>query len=845
VKTGKNLPIVSVLPQIRTAIRNGPVILNAPTGSGKTTLVPLSLLDEAWLTGLKIIMLEPRRIAARAAAARMSEILGEPTGETVGYRIRFDSKVSAKTRIEVVTEGILTRTMQNDPELSGVGLVIFDEFHERSLHADLGLALCLDLCELRDDLRILIMSATMASKPLAELLGNAELISGEGKAYPVTVSYLPPAFPDHAIVHNMARGIDHALLNRQGDILAFLPGAGEIRATMDLLSSRFPEVDILPLYGELSHADQDRVLRSQGSRNRRIILATPIAETSITIEGIDCVVDSGFAKRPRFNPATGLERLETVRISKASAEQRRGRAGRVGPGHCFRLWSREINLGLLPFSPPEIVTGDLSFLALELALWGVTDPAQMKWLDPPRPGSWQNALKLLQSLGALNRRGHITETGRKLANFPLHPRLSAMLLAATEFKSGATACLLAALLSERDPFKGKNRPCDLRQRLELLEGLASHPSGTTDPLILRRIIRQSNQLKSLLHTDPAEPLKPENCGILLSFAYPDRLALLRQGQRTTYQLVTGRNALLPEGDLLAATPVLVIPQLDEGRREGRIHLAVPVDEDDLRRQHPQLFSIRKRILWDHSMDRVRAVIETRLGRVALSVTPLEHPNIEDVEAVLLSQIKKRGLHLLPWSIEARQVQIRVGLMRLREGAKWPDISDQALAEDLDWLSPYCKGMNGLSDLKQLDMKKILLGFLSWDLLQQLEQDTPTHITVPSGSRKKLSYHPDNTVILAVRLQEMFGPHSTPTICNGAVRVILHLLSPANRPIQITSDLVSFWTTTYVEIRKELAGRYPKHYWPDDPIKAEATTLTKKAMDRKQKENANRALTKKR
>jgi ATP-dependent RNA helicase HrpB len=825
------LPITPVLPEIKAALADGPVILNAPTGSGKTTLVPLALINERWLAGRKIIMLEPRRIAARAAAARMSEIWGEPLGETIGYRIRFDNKVSSKTRVEVVTEGILTRMLQTDPELSKVGLVIFDEFHERSLHADLGLALCLDLCELLDDMRLLIMSATLDTEPLAQLLGGATVITGAGTSHPVSVTYLPPSAPYHEIARNMVRAIELAFHETLGDILAFLPGAGEIEMTMNRLIGRFPTTDILPLYGELSHADQDRVLRPTERRNRRIILATPIAETSITIEGIGCVIDSGFARRPRYNPATGLDRLETVRISRASAEQRRGRAGRLGPGHCYRLWGSEIDQGLLPFTPPEIVTGDLARLVLELALWGVADPSQLRWLDPPRAGSWENARSLLQNLGAVDHKGHITATGRLLAPLPTHPRLSTMLLAAKELGLGATACLIASLFAERDLIKGRFRPCDLRERIRMLQELSDYRSGIVDPQIRRRILKQTRVWKKLLSIDAAEPIHPENCGLLLTFAYPDRLAVLRQGSRTSYQLISGRGIRLPESDHLAGTPFLVAAQVNEGGSEGRIHLAAPVDEDNLHRYLPELFTSRKKIWWDRSSERVRATVENLFGHVALSGIPLADPDQEAVLSVFLGEIQQRGLNLLPWSEEARQVQARVGFMRLREGDRWPDICDRILATELGWLAPYCSGMTGLADLKQLDMKKILQSLLPWDLLQQLDRDAPTHITVPSGSRKKLSYHAGRPPVLAVRLQEMFGQRTTPVVCNGKVNVTLHLLSPANRPIQVTSDLESFWRTTYSKVRKELAGRYPKHYWPDNPHLAKPTKLTQKAMQR--------------
>ena len=825
------LPIIPVLPHVQAALQNGPAILSAPTGSGKTTIVPLALLEEEWLAGRKIIMLEPRRIAARAAAARMSELIGEPLGGTVGYRIRFDSKVSSRTRIEVVTEGILTRRLQSDPELAGVGLVIFDEFHERSLHADLGLALCLDLCELKASLRLLVMSATLDTEPLSRVMNGAPVISGEGKSYPVTVHYLQPLSPDSTIVQNMVRGIERTWRDEQGDILAFLPGAGEIKATGELLAGRFAATDILPLYGELSHAEQDRVLGHSQHRNRRIILATPIAETSITIEGIGCVVDSGFSRRPRFNPATGLDRLETVRISQASAEQRRGRAGRLGPGHCYRLWSRETHQGLLPFTPPEIVNGDLASLVLDLALWGVSEPDQLKWLDPPRSGAWNSARDLLQTLGALDKHGRIAAMGRKLATLPIHPRLGAMLLAAEKLHLDATACMIAALLSERDIFKGRERSNDLRDRMQALINFRNHQDCDVDPVVCRRILQQIGQWKKLLDISNHEHIQTAACGTLLAFAYPDRLAVLRKGSRDRYQLVTGKGAQLPGGDLLAGTPLLVIPQLDAGREDARIFLAAPVDEHDLRVHHPGLFRTEDRIWWDASSGRVQAVTENLLGRIVLSGTPIASPVQAEILSSFLAGIREIGLEKLPWNHESRQLQARVDCLRRRQGEEWPDISDDSLLADLAWLAPYCDRMTSSAELKHLDMKTILQSLFSREQLQQLNRAAPTHITVPSGSRIQVFYEPGKPPVLAVRLQEMFGLSVTPAICHGLIKVTIHLLSPSNRPIQVTSDLESFWLNTYAEVKKELAGRYPKHYWPDDPHQAQATTRTKKAMQK--------------
>jgi ATP-dependent helicase HrpB len=824
-------PIIPVLPQVQAALQNGSAILTAPTGSGKTTIVPLALLEETWLSGRKIIMLEPRRIAARAAAARMSELYGESIGETIGYRIHLDSKVSPRTRIEVVTEGILTRRLQSDPELADVGLVIFDEFHERGLHTDLGLTLCFDLSELRGDLRLLVMSATLDTEPLSRLLNGAPVICGKGKQYPVAVHYLPPSSSTSTVVQNSARGIEHAWRSAEGDILAFLPGVGEIMSTGAALAGRFPATDILPLYGQLGHAEQDRVLRPTNQRNRRIILATPIAETSITIEGIGCVVDSGLCRRPHFNPASGLNRLETVRISQASAEQRRGRAGRLGPGQCYRLWSAGSNKDLPLFTPPEILHGDLASVVLHVALWGVGRPDQLKWLDRPRDGAWKSAKGLLQGLGALDDLGRITARGRHLASLPVHPRLGTMLLAAVKLHLGATACMIAGLLADRDIIKNRERSSDLRDRLQILIDFRDdrRAHNDADPVTCQRVLRQIKHLRMLLDINPHEHIDLPACGNLLTFAYPDRVAVLRKGSRNCYQLTTGRGAVFPFEDHLAGSPFLAVPQLDEGRVEGKIFLAAPIDEQDLRLYHQGLFTTGERIWWDPPSNRVQAVMETRLGRIVISGTLLTNPDRQQVLSSFLAGIRSGGLERLPWDHDARQVQARIGSLQHWQSHMWPDISDTALLADLSWLEPYCLGMATTEDLKQLDIKKILQSLLSREQLLRLNRDAPTHITVPSGSRMRLHYQPGKSPFLAVRLQEMFGTCITPTVCNGMIKVTLHLLSPSNRPIQITSDLESFWQTVYAEVKKELAGRYPRHFWPDDPCRAQATTRTKKAM----------------
>jgi ATP-dependent helicase HrpB len=787
----------------------------------------------------KIIVLEPRRIAARAAAIRMSQMLREEVGHTVGYRTRFDSRVSKATRIEVVTEGILIRKLQQDPELADTGLIIFDEFHERSLQADLGLALCLDLCELREDLRLLVMSATLATNEICRLLSDAPLLTASGKSYPVDISYLPPPRPDSPIASQMFHGILHAWHQTGGDILAFLPGTGEILTCKQmLLQEQLDNTRILPLYGNLSYQEQDRVFSAHDGK-RRIILATPIAETSLTIEGISSVVDSGYFRRPIHDHASGLSRLTLSRISRASAEQRTGRAGRLGPGHCFRLWSKEVEHSMLPHTPPEIINADLSSLVLELALWGVTDPEQLRWLDTPRPSSWNNATMLLRQLDLLDERNHITHTGKQVVSLPLHPRLGVILTKGTQLGFPATACLLAAVLAERDIFKHTEPTTDIEERVRVLADLSvSHAVNVpayADRQLCRKLLDQAAQWQRMLSiatdttTTTEKKIHLKELGNLLAYGYPDRIAMLRAGTNHRYQLASGRGADLPPADILSGSPLLVVPQVDARQGNGRIFMAAPISEDELQTHHPQLLKERDNIFWDEANRRVKAITELTLGELTLRSKSLKNPDSQKVSAVFLQGIEKSGIEHLPWSREARELQTRICSLSIWQPGKWPDLRDSTLLADLDWLLPYCQQMSSVDALKSLDLKTILLSRLSWEQQVQLEKLAPGHIQVPSGSRIRLSYTPGEAPVLAVRLQELFGLTDTPTICNGTITVLLHLLSPARRPMQVTRDLKSFWRNTYPEVRKELAGRYPKHYWPENPLEAEATSRTKKNM----------------
>ncbi len=823
------LPIHAILGDLRCALGKGSAILSSPPGSGKTTIVPLALLDEPWLAGKKILILEPRRLAARTAAARMASLLGENIGQQVGYQIRFDRRISQATRIEVLTEGILTRRLQMDTDLNDVGLIIFDEFHERSVHADLALALCLDLCQLKEDLRLLIMSATLDSAALARLLGDVPVLCGEGRSHAVDIEYLPRPVAGR-ISEITASGISRVLAEHAGDILAFLPGTGEIKEVQRrlLVGPARGNILVAPLFGDLSQKDQDLAILPDPAGRRRIILATSIAETSLTIEGIGCVVDSGWSRRPHFDPNSGLSRLLTVRVSRAGASQRAGRAGRLGPGYCLRLWSKEEDHNLVPFQPPEIQTVDLADLALQLALWGLADPADLRWLDPPRSGPYQQALELLRFLGAISSTGRITTTGRMLAALPLHPRLGHMLLMGKALGHGPLACDLSAILSERDALgRDVSLPsAELCIRLQLLEtwrtkGDAAVRSEGGDPEICRRIDRESRDRQKLIDC-PNGPRSHAAAGMLLAYAYPDRLAHRRSGQRERYLLAGGRGAFLPAGDPLASSPCLVVPQLDAGRTEGRIFLAEAVELTDLQEHHPQLFVWDREISWDEGVARVTATRRLRLGKIVIQEEPLSETSPEEILTAMLTGIRRMGLAALPWDRESRMFQARVECLRnFQPQESWPDLSNEHLFADLHWLAPYLGGIVRAEQLKHLNLRNILAGILGWEKMRRLDLLAPDSIQVASGSQIRIEYRLDEPPFLAVRLQEMFGMLTTPAICGGKLPLRLHLLSPARRPIQVTADLAGFWQRGYPEVKKELKGRYPKHSWPDNPLTAEA------------------------
>ena len=836
-----SLPIEDVLPELREALDRHPeVVLQAPTGAGKTTRVPLALLEEDWLGGDKIVMLEPRRLAARAAARRMAHTLGESAGQTVGYRVRMDTRVSSKTRIEVVTEGVLTRMIQDDPALDGIGCVIFDEFHERNLQADLGLALAMETHEVfRPDLRLLVMSATLDTGPIAEVLrppgeGEAPLIESEGRSYPVDVHYADDT-PDGYIEPHVTDAVQRVLREEEGDVLVFLPGAGEIRRVESQLQDRgVPEdVDVYPLFGNLPAKKQDQAIEPSAEGRRKVVLSTDIAETSLTIEGVRVVVDSGLVRTPKFDPQSGMTSLETVKVSKASAEQRRGRAGRLSPGTCYRLWTQHTHQHLKDHTPPEVVDADLAPLALELAMWGAHNPAELRWLDPPPEAAYDQARDLLRRLGAIDADGTVTDHGREMAGLGLHPRLAHMLLNAKAIGHGPVGCDLAALLSERDIFKGQGEApdVDLRLRLEALKrfrrGDRPTPNHARNYVVpygaVGRVRKMADHWRRTLGVSTDASGDVEACGLLTAFAYPDRIAEHREGSDGRFRLQNGRAAALPSPQLLSDADYLVAAHVDGRRRESRIFLAAPISKDDLVDYFGDQLEEETHVAWDPDARLVRARQRTRLGAIILKDGPIADPDPTQMAEAMLDGVREHGLGLLKWTKKAHQLQERIVFLHHHLGEDWPDVRDEALMETLDeWLKPHVYGMKRADDLKQLHVTQLLHDMLTWEQRDRLDDLAPTHVTVPSGSRRPIDYTDPDAPVLAVRLQEMFGQTETPRIAGGRVPLTVHLLSPAQRPVQITQDLSSFWESTYHEVCKDMKGRYPKHYWPDDPYSATPT-----------------------
>ncbi len=812
-----SLPVDEVLPRVRDVLAaDGRAVLVAPPGAGKTTRVPLALLDAPWLQGRKILMLEPRRIAARGAAEFMARRSGGTLGGLIGLRARLASRVSAETRIEVITEGVFTRMILDDPELNGVGAVLFDEFHERSLDADLGLALALDArSALRDDLRVLVMSATIDGARAAKLLGDCQVIESEGRAYPVETRYF--GRKGQRIEDDVSDAVLRALQAESGSVLAFLPGQGEIMRTAERLRERIKDasVDVCPLFGALDMAEQDRAISPSPAGRRKVVLATSIAETSITIEGVRVVIDSGLARVPRYEPDVGASRLETVRVSRASADQRRGRAGRTQAGVCYRLWDEPETQGLLPFAEPEIKSTDLAGLLLDCAEWGTNDLASLSWLDAPPEGLIKAARQDLTAVGALDGEGRITQMGRRLRALPLPPRLARMLLASVERGAHARAALIAAVLVERGI--GGNDP-DLTVRLE---SFARDRSRRAEDL--RRL--SGSWAKTAAQGAP--PVADDGTSIagLLALAFPDRIAKAR-GLGGQFLLANGRAGTIDTAAAISRAPFIVVAELQGKAGATRILLAAASTGDQIAAIASDRIEERDEVTFDAPSLSIRARVIRKLGAITLDSRARAIAPGEDVSAVLAQGIAEAGVAKLPWSNGQQQLRARVAFLR-QAGGEWPDLSDEALArERCAFLQPFLAGKSKLSDVSAEDLSNALDALIPWVLKQKLEHDAPTHFEAPTGNRHAVDYEGAGAPALHIRVQELFGLKEHPAIANGRLPLTLYLLSPAHRPIQITRDLPGFWAGSWSAVKSDMRGQYPKHPWPDDPANAMPTTRAK-------------------
>jgi ATP-dependent helicase HrpB len=806
------LPVEHVLPELRAAIEaRGEAVLVAPPGAGKTTRVPPALLDAPWAAAGKIILLSPRRIAARAAAARMAAERGERVGETIGYRVRLDSKIGPKTRIEVVTEGVFTRMILDDPELSGVAAVLFDEFHERSLEGDLGLALARDAqSALRPDLKILVMSATLDAARIAALLGDAPVIVSEGRMFPVRLAHRPRD-PRTRLEDDTAAAVRAALASESGSALVFLPGVREIERTADRLRETVtdPSVDLRPLYGAMSAADQDAAIAPAPAGRRKVVLATSIAETSLTIDGVRIVVDAGLSRRPRFEPALGLSRLETVRASQAAIAQRAGRAGRLAPGVCWRLWHEGETRALPAFDRPEILDADLSGLALDLAAWGARDPMALAWLDPPPKPAWMEAIALLKRIGALDGDERLTEHGKTIARLPLPPRLAHMVIKAAQAGQGLLATRMAMLLAEQGLG---GRSVDLRERLERFSAERGQRAEAARALA-QRIARLAGAASGDVDEDRA--------GAVLALAYPDRVA---KGRGAAFTMVSGRAAMVDESSPLAREPFLVIADIAGAAGRAQILLAAPITFAEVEDLFASDMVENAEVSIEAESGGVRARRTRRLGRIVLAEAPLERLEGGELTQALLSAVREQGLSLLNWDEAAQQTRARVALMHGLEGETWPDWSDAALLANIgDWLAP---ALADEAKLKDVNAAQALLASLPYDARRRLDAEAPPRFETPAGSSLAIDYTAHGGPALDVRLQEMFGQDRHPCVASGRVPLTVRLLSPAHRPVQTTKDLPGFWRGSYAAVRSDMRGRYPKHPWPDDPLSAPPTRRAK-------------------
>jgi ATP-dependent helicase HrpB len=821
------LPIDAVLDDLARTLRShNAAVLVAPPGAGKTTRVPLALLDEPWARAKKIIVLEPRRIAARASADRMAKTLGERAGDTVGYRVRFGSKVSRATRIEVVTEGIFSRRILDDPELSGIAAVLFDEFHERSLDADLGLALARDAqTGLREDLRILVMSATLAGARVAKLLGDAPVVESEGRAFPVETRYLGRK-PDMPLERQMADSIAQALRADAGSVLAFLPGAAEIRRTQNFLEERVRDAgtQIVPLFGALDASVQDRAIAPAPKGTRKVVLATSIAETSLTIEGVRIVVDSGLSRVPRYEPDIALTRLETVRASRAAVDQRRGRAGRTEPGVCYRLWDEPQTASLAAYTQPEILSADLSSLVLDLAQWGVTDPATLSFLDPPPAPALKEAKSLLHELGALDADDRITAEGKKLRALALPPRLARMIVDSDRVGAGEQAAEIAAVLTERG-LGGDS--VDLDHRLDQFRRDRSQRASSARDMA-RRWAAQVSAPSPQGGGERSAARGSEgglSTGIMLAFAFPDRVAKNRGNG--SFVLANGRGAAVEHTSALARAPYIAVGELTGTAAAGRILLAAPITESEIEARFADHIETADEISFDRAALALRARRKKTLHAITLSEAPLTLTASADTARIFVDGLIAAGLDKLPWSKSAKQWRDRVMFLRRAEGESWPDLSDDGLAANAaDWLVPALYDKTSLKDFSAGDLSEALQTLLPWELRARLEREAPTHFEAPTGTMLAIDYEAEQGPTIAVRLQELFGLNTHPSIAKGKVPLVLELLSPAQRPVQVTRDLPGFWRGSYAAVRSDLRGRYPRHPWPEDPANAPPTRRVK-------------------